>query len=82
MGAAGVVDNAKNYGVPAKTRTRWASGGKEIAADTGRPAKDQFGGMCAANCGKLVSTRTNWANAGKEIVAATGKRVKVASKHF
>jgi hypothetical protein len=28
----------------------------------GEPAKDQFGEMCAANCGQLASTRTSWAN--------------------
>jgi hypothetical protein len=82
MGAAAVVGNAKNCGLPAKTKARWASGAKETAADIGRPAKDQCGGMCAANCGKLVSTRTSWENAVKVIAAVTGKRVKVASKYF
>jgi hypothetical protein len=83
MGAAEGVDNARSCGVLAKTKTGWGSRAKETAADTGRPAKGQFGGMCAANCGKPVSTRTSWANKAKEIVAATGKRVEVAaSKHF
>src|SRR4051812_17105232 len=78
MGAAEGVDNAKNCGVPAKTKTGWGSRAKETAADTGRPAKGQFGGMYVANCGKPVSTRTSWANKAKEIVAGTGKRVEVA----
>ena len=75
---AGEAGNAKNCGVPAKTRTAWASRAKETAADTARPAKDRFGGMCAANCGKRVSTRIAWANKAKETVAATAKPAEVA----
>ena len=80
MTAEEVADNVKSCGLPAKTKTGWGSRAKETAADTGRPAKDRFGGMCAANCGKPVSTRTSWANKAKEIVAGTGKRVEVAYK--
>jgi len=73
-----VAGNAKNYGSPAKTRTASASRAKETVADTARRAKDRFGGMYAASCGKLVSTRTDWANKAKETVAATAKPVEVA----
>jgi hypothetical protein len=79
MGEAEVVGNAKNCAVPVKTKTGWGSRARETAADTGRPARGQFGVMCAANCGKPVSTRTNWANKVKAIVAGTGKRVEAAS---
>jgi len=46
---------------------------REIAADTGKPANDQPGEMCAANCDKPASTRTNWANKAKEIAAGIAR---------
>src|SRR5207253_9114332 len=75
---AAVAGNAKNYGSPAKTRTASASRAKETVADTARRAKDRFGGMYAANCGKLVSTRTDWVNKGQETDATTAKPAEVA----
>jgi hypothetical protein len=45
----------------------------------GEPAKDQFGEMCAANCGQLASTRTSWANKAKGIVVGTARPVEVAN---
>ena len=53
---------------------------KEIAADTGRPANDQFGEMRAPNCDKPASTRTNWANEAKEIAADIARLAEGACK--
>jgi hypothetical protein len=50
IGPGGVrIDDGRGRGGQCEELRRAWSSAKEIAADTGRPAKDQFGGMCAAN---------------------------------
>jgi len=50
IGPGGVrIDDGRGRGGQCEELRRAWSRAKEIAADTGRPAKDQFGGMCAAN---------------------------------
>jgi hypothetical protein len=73
------VANARNCGLPAKTRTGWGSRAKEIAADTGKPAKGPSDAMCAANCAQLASTKIGWANKAKEIAVDTARLVEVES---
>ena len=78
--ADGAADSANNCVWLAKTKTGWESRAKEIVADTGRPAKDPFGGMCAANCGKPASTRISWANEAKETAAGIARPVEGGCK--
>jgi len=67
------ADNAKNCDEPVKTRTGWGNKEKEIAADTGRHAKDLSDATFAANCAWLASTKISWANKVKGIAVGTAR---------
>jgi hypothetical protein len=81
MTAAVGAANARNCDVPVKTRTGWGNKAKEIAADTGTPAKDPLDVMCAANCARPASTRISWASKAKEIAVGIARLAEVVNLH-
>ncbi len=62
-----------------ENKDRLGEQGKEIVADTGKPAKGQSDAMCAVSCAQLASTRIGWANKAKGIVVDTARLVEVES---
>lgn len=50
MTAEEVAGNVKSCGLPARTRTGWASKAREIAVAIARPANGRFGEMSVVSC--------------------------------
>jgi hypothetical protein len=69
------VVGARNCGLPASTRVRWARRAKEIARNTAQHAKEGCPGCRpVSSCAMLVSTRTRSASKARELAKDTARR--------